>query len=1130
MSRRNKRPRQLSPLELLRSLMGDSSRGTSADRSGFPGISSLVEPVRNKKPAPPLFARPHDEWLERFVSVERMFPLHLRARMLESKGTVEIKDVYSNGTIVGTLKTGSDSFFVFARNDGQETPAGCNCRTSNGLNACLHNYRFVICILEQLQNPSSNLSKRIDSGKLQSGSPDMTIFQFDNGKEVLSLLENLTMIAATESNHEELETTVSREPSRLAWNVCTENNSLRIDAILQPALKRGGYGKGKKTKLTALFQEDLNLSEADKRVRRAIKGHSDHYSTSYFLHTHEALTELIGESNVQLDGEPATVKHADVLVNLVKENSQYRFTTSNSNGDKCGLILVENSIVQIDSKNKTIGVAPCSQSQATVIRQLLKADPVSDVHEKPLVEQAKKLRHLVSLKMEESIAGRWIRETVKPVIVLRSRKDGALDYGIRVRDSQNRLFKPCQGILVHESTDNGNTVQLVRQVSQESELQSSVMKRLGLRNVSADGTVQGFEEALGLIDRLQAFEPGAPDKMSMADMTCHPLEVLWDKASEQPLKFLGTVSANNVRVGISQKRDWFNLTGECKLGDQTLDIAALLEGLRDASSADIRGEFVKVGDAGWARISDQLRTSLKQLDDSINQERGSLRFDKTSAHALRAIQQHIQVDSSRAWNECMLRLECSEKLEPSLPSGLKATMRDYQLEGFKWLRCLAEWGVGGILADDMGLGKTIQTLAVLLDRAADGPALVIAPTSVCFNWMREVEKFAPDLTASMYRETDRSDFLDSVGPNQVVVCSYGLALRDADRLAKVKWGSMVLDEAQAIKNSRSKTSIAINTIPAKWKVALTGTPVENHLGELWSLFHVVSPGVLGGWDQFRNRFASPIEKENDDDRRNALRTRLTPFILRRTKGQVLKDLPPRTEMNLVVELSPAERAIYDQVRMSALGEVDSIAKLPDIQDQRFRILALLTRLRQIACHPGLVHDTWTEGSAKLTQLSETLLQLKEEGHRVLIFSQFVKHLALIRDMLDQEKITYQYLDGSTPAAARQQQVDLFQNGDATAFLISLKAGGTGLNLTAADYVIHMDPWWNPAVEDQATDRAHRIGQDKPVMVYRIIAQNTIEEEILRLHDTKRDLVAGILDGTHSAAKLSTDDLIQLLRR
>ncbi len=244
-------------------------------------------------------------------------------------------------------------------------------------------------------------------------------------------------------------------------------------------------------------------------------------------------------------------------------------------------------------------------------------------------------------------------------------------------------------------------------------------------------------------------------------------------------------------------------------------------------------------------------------------------------------------------------------------------------------------------------------------------------------------------------------------------------------------------------------------------MALTGTPVENHLGELWSLFRIISPGLFGGWEQFRNRFANPIERNRDDDRRLALRDRLKPFVLRRTKQEVLKDLPARTESNLIVELNDQERKLYDKYRLSILNQANEIAKLPDIKDQRFRLLALLTRLRQIACHPRLVEETWKERSTKLQQLCETLHELREEGHRTLIFSQFVQHLQLIREMMDEEQITYQYLDGSTTPAQRQEQVDKFQNGDATAFLISLKAGGTGLNLTAADYVIHMDPWWNP---------------------------------------------------------------------
>ncbi len=312
-------------------------------------------------------------------------------------------------------------------------------------------------------------------------------------------------------------------------------------------------------------------------------------------------------------------------------------------------------------------------------------------------------------------------------------------------------------------------------------------------------------------------------------------------------------------------------------------------------------------------------------------------------------------------------------------------------------------------------------------------------------------------------------------------------------------------------------------------LALTGTPVENHLGELWSLFHLVSPGVLGGWDHFRRRYALPIEKHSDADARASLATRLQPFVLRRTKSQVLTELPPRTEVNLYVELSPEERDQYERVRMSAIGEIDQIASLPNLQDQRFKLLALLTRLRQFACHPGIVNRQWTGSSAKLDQLCSTLEELKEEGHRALIFSQFTQHLDLIRKALDERGITYQYLDGSTPATARQQRVDAFQNGEGDVFLISLKAGGTGLNLTAADYVIHMDPWWNPAVEDQATDRAHRIGQDKPVMVYRIITRGTIEEEILSLHETKRDLVTGVLEGTAAAATLSTSELMNMLR-
>lgn len=748
--------------------------------------------------------------------------------------------------------------------------------------------------------------------------------------------------------------------------------------------------------------------------------------------------------------------------------------------------------------------------------RLLKLEPVRKEHVNKLLDHAQQLQSFLSVKLPETKAGPTVPELLHPVVVLRACPEGRLDFGIRIRDASGKLQRPGQGRLIRQDTVDGKPVQRVRAGRREREEATQLAAKLRLTVCNWDGECPDLTSSAKLLTRLRDHS--------------HDVEILWDPATASKPRYAGTIAANNVQVKIEKKRDWFQLSGSTHLGDSTIPLESLIEAIEQGRAGEGESSLIRLQDDTWAEISDELKSRLKSLQGAIHTERGAIKFDRSSAQQIRELQSALAVDAPKAWMECLERLERAEQLDPQLPPQLKAHLREYQVEGFRWMRKLAEWGVGGILADDMGLGKTIQTLAVILDRASEGPCLVIAPTSVAFNWMREIERFAPSLQAHLYRETDREDFLLELGPGHIVVCSYGLALRDVDKLQVVDWHTMVLDEAQAIKNSRSKTSQAISSIPADWTVALTGTPVENHLGELWSLFHVVSPGIFGGWEHFRSRFASPIEKENDVERREALRRRLQPFVLRRTKGEVLRDLPPRTESNLYVELSPEERKRYDQVRLSTVAEALSIAKLPNVQDQRFQILVLLTRLRQLACNPKLVDEHWTGGSAKLDLLRNTLKELQDEGHRVLVFSQFVQHLQLIRTMLDEEKISYQYLDGSTPPDQRTREVDAFQNGSATVFLISLKAGGTGLNLTAADYVIHMDPWWNPAVEDQATDRAHRIGQTKPVIVYRIIAQGTIEEEILKLHDTKRDLIAGVLEGAQAAAKLSTQDLIAMIKK
>ena len=348
-------------------------------------------------------------------------------------------------------------------------------------------------------------------------------------------------------------------------------------------------------------------------------------------------------------------------------------------------------------------------------------------------------------------------------------------------------------------------------------------------------------------------------------------------------------------------------------------------------------------------------------------------------------------------------------------------------------------------------------------------------------------------------------------------------------LQGLRWDRIILDEAQAIKNRSTKRSETAMLLQADFKMVMTGTPVENHLGELWNLFQFINPGFLGSIERFNEKFSIPIEKYGDAARRNQLKNLVQPFILRRKKDQVLKELPEKTEITLSVDLTPEERAFYEALRRKALASLENNADLEGGK-KHLQILAEISRLRRAACHPRLVDDNadFIE-SSKLRMFGEVVDELLENGHKALVFSQFVTHLAILREYLDGKNIRYQYLDGSTPMQKRQDNINAFQKGEGDLFLISLKAGGVGLNLTAADYVIHMDPWWNPAVEDQATDRAHRIGQEKPVTVYRIVTTNTIEEKIIKMHESKRDLADSLLSGADISARLNADELLALIR-
>ncbi len=470
------------------------------------------------------------------------------------------------------------------------------------------------------------------------------------------------------------------------------------------------------------------------------------------------------------------------------------------------------------------------------------------------------------------------------------------------------------------------------------------------------------------------------------------------------------------------------------------------------------------------------------------------------------------------------------------PRSLKAVLRPYQEQGLSWLRFIHDIGSGGVLADDMGLGKTVQTIALLLLLKQEKKehalrTLIVAPTSVVPNWLREIERFGPALSTALWHGAGRKEQMDDLESANVIITSYALLRRDIDLLKKLDLDYAILDEAQNIKNPMSATAAAARDLNAKHRLALTGTPIENRLSEIWSIFDFVSPGLLGPLAKFEERYGKPID-QGDSKAAARLRASIHPFILRRTKNEVAKDLPPKIEIDKVVDLPPDQRAIYTQVlrevRAQVLGEVERVG----VAKSQLHILAGLTKLRQAACDPrllGLPREFSHDDSGKLSALRELVEEVDSGGHKVLIFSQFVSMLKLVREALDEDKIRYEYLDGST--IDRSECVDNFQN-DPTipVFLISLKAGGSGLNLTAADTVIHFDPWWNPAVEDQASDRAHRIGQKKVVTIYRLVAAGTIEEKILQLKQKKKELVASVLsEDSGGAKKLTKDDLDDLFR-
>ncbi len=580
-------------------------------------------------------------------------------------------------------------------------------------------------------------------------------------------------------------------------------------------------------------------------------------------------------------------------------------------------------------------------------------------------------------------------------------------------------------------------------------------------------------------------------------------------------------------VSIVSGVDWFELHATVDYGDTTVQLPQLLKAFQ-------RGEtMVTLDDGSYGLVPEEWLRRFGNVAAMGDTDGDHLHFHRSQAGLLDALlSAQPTVNCDEHFRQVRRELERFESVGPAeQPAGFQGQLREYQLEGLGWMHFLRQFHFGGCLADDMGVGKTAQVLALLETRRelrakgeVDAPSLVVVPKSLIFNWKQEIQRFTPQLRVLDYTGITRSK--DDFSAWDVVLTTYGTLRRDAVLFNEQVFDYLVLDEAQAIKNAKTESAKAVRLLHGNHRLALSGTPVENHLGELWSLFEFLNPGMLGASGAFQ--LAAKDMRSPDSETRQMLSKALRPFLLRRTKEQVAKELPSKVEQTMYCELEPKQRALYNELRQhyrdSLLKKIDQVG----MAKSKIQVLEALLRLRQAACHPGLIdRKRENDPSAKLDVLLDQLRDVMEEGHKALVFSQFTTLLGLLGKRLKADGMEYEYLDGKTKD--RQAPVERFQNEPASRlFLISLKAGGLGLNLTAADYVFILDPWWNPAVEAQAVDRAHRIGQTRQVFAYRLIARDTVEEKILQLQQTKLNIADAILGEQNSLIRDLAPEDIELL--
>ncbi len=915
------------------------------------------------------------------------------------------------------------------------------------------------------------------------------------------------------------------EDTRLVWIINMHKGELvNIEPWEQKQGTRGGWNKGKRAPY-ALLMKTESLAPRDAQACRALERIS---SVSYEIDVDRVLPALIGHPLVFYDedlgtpveliaGEPEitvtrgkhgmrVVLYPDLRAVFARPDySAYGYLRDGKKTERCLLVK------ETPARARVVRVTAAHKRIAELVGDSLEVPEDGAAELSQAIDSAARFFHVhseVASAVPEIEADRSLRAELAPA------GDGLrLRLVVQPFGGGGPRYAPGAGGARVIADVAGERRAALRDLDAERAAAARVLEALAMLdadNEEFEWVTGEPEDCLALVEALQTMQ-GAGEAV----------RIEWPSGAK--FKVSRAYGAADLKLNVSSGVDWFTAKGGLALDEgMVIDMARLIEFARDS-----RGRFVPLGEGGFVALTDDLRRRIDEMANLGEMSGGGLQVPALAAGVLEEIAEGAQWSADKAWSARLRKVREAQTLEAEPPSTFAAELRPYQADGFRWLARLAHWGAGACLADDMGLGKTVQALALLLRRAPDGAALVVAPTSVCAQWQEEARRFAPTLKVNLFGASERAKHVEEAGAFDVVVCTYTMMQQEIELFAAREWHTVVLDEAQAVKNFATKRAQAVFSLKAGFRVATTGTPVENRMDELWTLFRFLNPGLLGPRERFNERYAAPIERARDARARARLRRLVRPFILRRTKSEVLTELPPRTEIVIGVEPDAKERAFHEALRRDALAAIENESQ--PLARRRFQVLAQLMRLRRACCDPRLVARDSALAGAKIEAFAMIVEELVANKHKALVFSQFVDYLTLLRGELERMNVSYQYLDGSTPAAERARAVTAFQKGEGDMFLISLRAGGFGLNLTAADYVIIADPWWNPAVEDQAASRAHRMGQERPVTVYRLVVKGSVEERIMAMHQDKRALAEGLFTGEEFGGAVSVDELVRLMR-